>query len=104
VSAEIFFSYSLGRPGLYSASRLCLPPQSDRTLDDVSFVDLMESQTHITARESLLPTEFANSIDDRRSSSHSECTRLEKDRDGCPKIVNLGASRTDAHYERQKLG
>jgi hypothetical protein len=34
----------------------------------------------------------------------TECTRLEKDRDGCPKIVNLGASRTDAHYERQKLG
>ena len=23
----------------------------------------------------------------------AECTRLEKDRDGCPKIVNLGASR-----------
>jgi PHD finger-like domain-containing protein 5A len=25
----------------------------------------------------------------------SECTRLEKDRDGCPKIINLGSSRTD---------
>ncbi|KAI8634982.1 PHF5-like protein-domain-containing protein [Xylariaceae sp. FL1651] len=24
-----------------------------------------------------------------------ECTRLEKDRDGCPKIINLGSSRTD---------
>lgn len=30
------------------------------------------------------------------------CTRLEKDRDGCPKIVNLGASRTDMFYERKK--
>lgn len=34
----------------------------------------------------------------------SECTRLEKDRDGCPKIVNLGASRTDLFYERRRLG
>jgi len=34
----------------------------------------------------------------------AECTRLEKDRDGCPKIVNLGASRTDLFYERRKLG
>ncbi|BEI86495.1 hypothetical protein CcaverHIS002_0607820 [Cutaneotrichosporon cavernicola] len=32
-----------------------------------------------------------------------ECTRLEKDRDGCPRIVNLGASRVDAFYERKKL-
>jgi hypothetical protein len=32
----------------------------------------------------------------------AECTRLEKDRDGCPKIVNLGASRTDLFYERKK--
>ena len=31
----------------------------------------------------------------------AECTRLEKDRDGCPKIVNLGASRTDLFYERR---
>ena len=34
----------------------------------------------------------------------AECTRLEKDRDGCPKIVNLGASRTDLFYERRRLG
>ncbi|CAH7668559.1 PHF5-like protein [Phakopsora pachyrhizi] len=34
----------------------------------------------------------------------AECTRLEKDRDGCPKIVNLGASRTDLFYERKRLG
>jgi hypothetical protein len=25
-----------------------------------------------------------------------ECTRLEKDRDGCPKIINLESSRTDS--------
>lgn len=34
----------------------------------------------------------------------TECTRLEKDRDGCPKIINMGASRVDAFYERKKLG
>lgn len=34
----------------------------------------------------------------------AECTRLEKDRDGCPNIVNLGASRTDLSYERRRLG
>jgi hypothetical protein len=28
----------------------------------------------------------------------------EKDRDGCPKIVNLGATRTDLFYERKKYG
>ncbi|EPQ28463.1 uncharacterized protein PFL1_03766 [Pseudozyma flocculosa PF-1] len=31
----------------------------------------------------------------------AECTRLEKDRDGCPKVVNLGASRTDMAYQRK---
>lgn len=35
----------------------------------------------------------------------AECTRLEKDRDGCPKIVNLGASRwvsgTCRSFEKQ---
>src|SRR6187402_361035 len=29
-----------------------------------------------------------------------ECTRLEKDRDGCPKIINLGSSRTDLFYQK----
>ncbi|PWN19574.1 putative Pre-mRNA splicing factor ini1 [Microstroma glucosiphilum] len=32
----------------------------------------------------------------------AECVRLEKDRDGCPKVVNLGASRTDLFYLRKK--
>ena len=33
-----------------------------------------------------------------------ECTNQEKDRDGCPKIVNLGSSKTDLFYERKKYG
>jgi len=33
-----------------------------------------------------------------------ECTMLEKDRDGCPKIVNLGSAKTDLFYERKKYG
>jgi PHD finger-like domain-containing protein 5A len=33
-----------------------------------------------------------------------ECTQLEKDRDGCPKIVNLGSAKTDLFYERKKYG
>merc|ERR1712037_18141 len=33
-----------------------------------------------------------------------ECTKLEKDRDGCPKIVNLGSAKTDLFYERKKFG
>ena len=33
-----------------------------------------------------------------------ECTQMEKDRDGCPKIVNLGSSKTDLFYERKKYG
>ncbi|KAN0024545.1 hypothetical protein ACTFIV_008953 [Dictyostelium citrinum] len=32
------------------------------------------------------------------------CTRQEKDRDGCPKIVNLGGSKKDLFYERKKYG
>ncbi|KXN92365.1 PHD finger-like domain-containing protein 5B [Leucoagaricus sp. SymC.cos] len=34
----------------------------------------------------------------------AECTRLEKDRDGCPKIINMGASRTDLFYEKRHQG
>ena len=30
------------------------------------------------------------------------CTMLEKDRDGCPKIVNIGSSRTDLFYQRKR--
>jgi PHD finger-like domain-containing protein 5A len=33
-----------------------------------------------------------------------ECQITEKDRDGCPKIVNLGSARTDLFYERKKYG
>uniref|UniRef100_A0A2K5CK72 PHD finger protein 5A n=1 Tax=Aotus nancymaae TaxID=37293 RepID=A0A2K5CK72_AOTNA len=33
-----------------------------------------------------------------------ECIIQEKDRDGCPKIVNLGSSKTDLFYERKKYG
>lgn len=33
-----------------------------------------------------------------------ECTRLEKDRDGCPKIINLGSSRTDVCCLPPRLG
>ncbi len=32
-----------------------------------------------------------------------ECTRLEKDRDGCPKIINLGSSRTDLFYQKKSF-
>ena len=28
---------------------------------------------------------------------------MEKDRDGCPKIVNLGMAKTDLFYERKKV-
>ena len=33
-----------------------------------------------------------------------ECTIAEKDRDGCPKIINLGSAKTDLFYERKKYG
>lgn len=32
----------------------------------------------------------------------TECTLQEKDRDGCPKIINLGSAKTDLFYERKK--
>ncbi|KAI5796369.1 PHF5-like protein-domain-containing protein [Peziza echinospora] len=32
-----------------------------------------------------------------------ECTRLERDRDGCPKIINLGSSRTDLFYQKKNF-
>ena len=31
------------------------------------------------------------------------CVRLEKDRDGCPKIINLGSSRTDLFYQKKSV-
>ncbi|KAM2625394.1 hypothetical protein TB1_032265 [Malus domestica] len=33
-----------------------------------------------------------------------EYTQQEKDRDGRPKIVNLGSAKTDLFYERKKYG
>ncbi|KAJ1854355.1 hypothetical protein LPJ73_002494 [Coemansia sp. RSA 2703] len=33
-----------------------------------------------------------------------ECVDLEKDRDGCPKIVNIGTARIDRFYEKKKYG
>lgn len=31
-----------------------------------------------------------------------ECTMLEKDREGCPRIINVGSVRLDAFYEKKK--
>lgn len=31
----------------------------------------------------------------------AECTRLEKDRDGCPKAINLGHTRMDAMFNQK---
>ena len=28
-----------------------------------------------------------------------ECVMQEKDRDGCPKVINIGGAKTDAFYE-----
>ncbi|KAA6352877.1 MAG: putative PHD finger-like domain-containing protein 5A [Streblomastix strix] len=33
-----------------------------------------------------------------------ECTLQEKNRDGCPKIINVGQSKTDAYYDNKKYG
>lgn len=33
-----------------------------------------------------------------------ECVLMEKDRDGCPKIINIGTARMDLFYERKKYG
>ncbi|KAL0485106.1 PHD finger-like domain-containing protein [Acrasis kona] len=33
-----------------------------------------------------------------------ECVLQEKDRDGCPKIVNVGSAKTDMFYDRKKFG
>jgi PHD finger-like domain-containing protein 5A len=32
-----------------------------------------------------------------------ECVKMGKDRDGCPKVVNLGSTKTDLFYERKKV-
>lgn len=33
-----------------------------------------------------------------------ECVMCEKDRDGCPKIINLGEARLDSLYQNKKYG
>jgi PHD finger-like domain-containing protein 5A len=33
----------------------------------------------------------------------AECVRLERDRDGCPRVINLGSSRKGQHYEKVKV-
>ncbi|ANZ73602.1 Pre-mRNA-splicing factor [Komagataella phaffii CBS 7435] len=32
----------------------------------------------------------------------SECVMTEKDRDGCPRILNIGTTRSDLFYEKRK--
>jgi PHD finger-like domain-containing protein 5A len=36
--------------------------------------------------------------------SHSDLIVQITDRDGCPKIINLGQKRVDLFYERKKFG
>ena len=31
-----------------------------------------------------------------------ECTKLEKDRDGCPRIINLGQAKVDRFYQKKE--
>lgn len=31
-----------------------------------------------------------------------QCTTLERDRDGCPKVVNIGTAKIDLVFERKK--
>lgn len=33
-----------------------------------------------------------------------ECVRLEKDREGCPRIINIGSSRADMIHNKKKSG
>ena len=33
-----------------------------------------------------------------------ECVLQEKDRDCCPKIINLGSAKTDMYFEKKKYG
>ena len=33
-----------------------------------------------------------------------ECVAQEKDRDGCPKVINIGGAKTDAFYEVSRGG
>ncbi|XP_051912578.1 uncharacterized protein LOC127594866 [Hippocampus zosterae] len=32
------------------------------------------------------------------------CVQLERDRDGCPRVINLGATKVDFIYERRRYG
>mmetsp|Transcript_19207 Transcript_19207/g.27036 ORF Transcript_19207/g.27036 Transcript_19207/m.27036 type:complete len:112 (-) Transcript_19207:2311-2646(-) len=34
----------------------------------------------------------------------SACVLLEKDRDGCPRVINIGSSRADTFYNRNSKG
>jgi hypothetical protein len=34
--------------------------------------------------------------------SHSQKTLKTKQRDGCPKVINLGVAKTDAYFERKR--
>ncbi len=70
------------------------------TVDDVSYVVLLVSSILIIPS----PPYLYRLLGISDAYYCAECTRLEKDRDGCPKIVNLGASRTDLFYERRRLG
>ena len=69
------------------------------------------SVSYVVARYGYFPPYFSLFSTDRVGSIQGisdafycfECTRLEKDRDGCPKIINLGSSRTDLFYQKKSF-
>lgn len=48
------------------------------------------------------------SCNNKKGVSHAyycqECTLEEKDRDGCPRILNIGTARIDAYFKQKKYG
>ena len=65
-----------------------------------------ESVMRITARNALFRSGLylLLTLSEVKSDLTNSIFFQEKDRDGCPKIVNLGSSKTDLFYEMKKYG
>lgn len=94
------------QPGL-SVGRLCIkcegkcvicdsfvnPEQIVRCCDECSYGSSMEGKCVVCSAKGVSDAYYCR-----------ECVLLERDRDGCPKIINLGESRTDLFYAKKKYG
>lgn len=74
--------------------------QRARALRGAPFV----ARNHVSHPPPFAPTPLPTGRTRTHARAHTRARRHYLQRDGCPKIVNLGSAKTDLFYERKKFG